>query len=91
MFCYVPASIATYSKTFWLFSLRPITVLMRQTRQAVRAINQSIFLRCLWNQLSAVHNNICGLYYKHVMTIIYDCSNSGLYYKCVMIVIYPSG
>ncbi len=31
-----------------LFLLQPLKVLMRQTRQAVRAINQSIFLRCLW-------------------------------------------
>ncbi len=27
---------------------RPLTVLTRQTSQAVHAINQSIFLRCLW-------------------------------------------
>ncbi len=33
---------------FWLFSLQPKTVLMRQTRQTVHAINQPIFLRCLW-------------------------------------------
>jgi hypothetical protein len=30
------------------FFMRPLTVLMRQTRQAVRAIHQSILLRCLW-------------------------------------------
>jgi hypothetical protein len=30
------------------FLLQPQTVPTRQTRQAVRAINQSIFLRCLW-------------------------------------------
>ncbi len=30
------------------FLLRSLTVLIRQTRQVVRAINQSIFLRCLW-------------------------------------------
>ncbi len=27
---------------------KPLTVLTRQTRQVVRVINQSIFLRCLW-------------------------------------------
>jgi hypothetical protein len=31
-----------------LFLLRPLTVLMKQTRQAVRAIKQSILLRILW-------------------------------------------
>jgi hypothetical protein len=33
---------------FFSFLLQPLTVLIRQTRQAVHAINQSIFLRCLW-------------------------------------------
>ncbi len=31
-----------------LFLLQPLTVLMKQKRQAVRAIQQSILLRCLW-------------------------------------------
>ncbi len=31
-----------------LFLLRPLTVLMKQTRQAVHTIKQSILLRCLW-------------------------------------------
>jgi len=30
------------------FLLWPLTVLMKQTRQAVRAIKQSRLLRCLW-------------------------------------------
>ncbi len=39
---------ATSSKAFFAFFwLRPITLLKRQTRQAVRAIDQSILLRCL--------------------------------------------
>ncbi len=42
--CYVPDTCAASSKAFLL---QPLTVLMRQTRQAVRTINQSIFLRCL--------------------------------------------
>jgi len=43
---YAPAT----SATFFLFSflLQPLKGLMRQTRQALGAINQSIFLRCLW-------------------------------------------
>jgi hypothetical protein len=32
------------------FLLQALTVLMRQTRQAVLANDQSIFLRCLWTQ-----------------------------------------
>jgi hypothetical protein len=33
---------------FFLFLLWPFTVLMKETIQAVRAVKQSIFLRCLW-------------------------------------------
>jgi hypothetical protein len=32
----------------FFFWLQPLTVLMKQTRQAVRAVKQSILLRCLW-------------------------------------------
>ncbi len=48
--CYVPATSATSSKgIFHFFLLQPLTVLIRQTWQAVRAIiNESIFLRYLW-------------------------------------------
>jgi hypothetical protein len=41
-FCYVPLTSAACNRL--LFSLQPFTVLMKQTRQAVRAIKQSIFL-----------------------------------------------
>jgi hypothetical protein len=41
----------------------PLTLLTRQTRQVVRAINQSIFLRCLWWQgtvfLLTVMSSVC--------------------------------
>ncbi len=37
-----------------LFLLRPLAVLMKQTKQAVYAINQSILLRCLCDE----HNDI---------------------------------
>jgi hypothetical protein len=44
-FCYVPATSAAHNRLlFFLFLLQPFTVLMKQTRQAVRAIKQSIFL-----------------------------------------------
>jgi hypothetical protein len=47
--CYVPATSAGLPRVSFFFSflfllLRPLTVLMKQTRQAVRAIKQSIFL-----------------------------------------------
>jgi hypothetical protein len=41
-FCYVPTTSAAHNRL--LFLLRPFTVLMKQTRQAVCAIKQSIFL-----------------------------------------------
>ncbi len=50
MVCYVPAinaSLKRLSKLLLLL-LQPLTVLMKQTRKAVRAIKQSILLRCLW-------------------------------------------
>ena len=44
-FDYVPATSAAHNRLlFFLFLLRPFTVLMKQTRQAVRAVKQSIFL-----------------------------------------------
>ncbi len=44
--CYVPAASASLNRL--LFLLQLLTVLMKQTRQAVLAIKQSILLRCLW-------------------------------------------
>ncbi len=47
-FCYVPATSAACNRLiFFLFLLRTFTVLMKQTRQVVCIIKQSIFLRCL--------------------------------------------
>jgi hypothetical protein len=43
---YVPATSAGLNRL--LFFLQPLTVLMKQARQAVHAIKQSILLRCLW-------------------------------------------
>jgi hypothetical protein len=40
---YVPATSASLPR---LFLLRPLTVLLKQTRQAVHTIKQSILLRC---------------------------------------------
>jgi len=45
----VPAtSAAQNSLLFFFFLLRQLTKLIFITRQAVRAVKQSIFLRCLW-------------------------------------------
>jgi hypothetical protein len=40
-------------RAFLSFLWQPLTVLTRQTRQVVHAINQSIFLRCLCNTKSS--------------------------------------
>jgi hypothetical protein len=44
---------------FFLFSflIRPLTVLMKQIRQAGRTIKQSIFLRCLWFEAKVYATN----------------------------------
>jgi hypothetical protein len=46
----VPATKYQPSKaaSSYSFLLRPLTVLMKETKQAVSAIKQSILLRCLW-------------------------------------------
>jgi len=44
-FCYVPVTSAARNRLlFFLFLLWPFTAIMKQARQAVRAIKQSIFL-----------------------------------------------
>ncbi len=48
MVCYVPANSASLSMLLFIFILLwPLTVQMKQTRQAVCAVEQSILLRCL--------------------------------------------
>ncbi len=42
-FCYVPATSAAHNRLLFFFLL-PFTVLMKQARQVVRAVKQSIFL-----------------------------------------------
>ncbi len=42
------ATSARLSRLLFLFLWWPLTVLMKQTRQAVHAFKQSILLRCLW-------------------------------------------
>ncbi len=42
--CYVPATSSVLIALFTSFLLRPLTVLMKQTRQPVHAIKQSIYI-----------------------------------------------
>ncbi len=46
--CYMPATSTGLNRL--LFLLQTLTVLMKQTRQVVRAIKYSILLRCIWLQ-----------------------------------------
>jgi hypothetical protein len=55
-FCYVPATSTASSSSFKGILRQPLTVITRQMRQAVHAINQSIFLRCLWAWLTGSTN-----------------------------------
>jgi hypothetical protein len=52
----VPATSAGLSRL--LFLQWPLTVLMKQTRQAVYTLKQSILLRCLWLELSERQLNV---------------------------------
>jgi hypothetical protein len=47
--CYVPATSAGLSRLLFIFLRWSLTVLMKQTRQAVCAFNRSILPRCLWS------------------------------------------
>jgi hypothetical protein len=58
-FCYVPTTSTGLNRL--LFLMRLLTVLMKQTRQALCAVKQSILLRCLWlkclTMISMVRNH----------------------------------
>ncbi len=64
---------------FFFFLLWPLTILMRQTRQALHAINQSIFLRCLWCGcmcIQCVKSIFQGVYSQNLVQIyvfVYSC------------------
>jgi hypothetical protein len=78
LLCFVPATSACISSVcLW----RTLTVLTRQTRQAVHAINQFTFLRCLWVLLSPqpvffVFYLPSGQYYKHFTDIVVKTINA---------------
>jgi hypothetical protein len=58
--CYVPATSAGLNRPLFLLWL--LTVLMKQTRQVVRTVKQSILLRCLWVEVpdSNKHTSLLG-------------------------------
>jgi len=64
--CYVPGTSTGFLR--FLFLMRPLTVLMKQTRQAGHTIKQSILLRCLW---SAVY--LCLYVYGFKWTFLRCC------------------
>ena len=66
--CYVPATSADLIAFFFSFLLRPLTVLMKQTRQPVHAVKQSIYLDvyglALW---------LCLLFWSGGMPVLLAC------------------
>jgi hypothetical protein len=48
----------------FFFWLRPITVIKRQTRPAVHAIDQSILLRCLWMKIELIQSRKTVHYFQ---------------------------
>jgi hypothetical protein len=52
--CQLLAPLAIGFLSFFFFLLQSFTILMKQTRQAVRAVKQSIFLRCLWVEVKDI-------------------------------------
>ncbi len=57
---YVPATSARLPRLLFCFLMQPLTVLMKQTRQAGCTIKQSILLRCLYER-SSLHLHIKGV------------------------------
>jgi hypothetical protein len=66
--CYVPATSASLSRL--LFLRWPLTVLMKQTRQAVHAFKQSILLKCL-----CLHATIFMVAYTYLGLVVQQGSS----------------
>ncbi len=56
----------------------------------LRIIIAMILYLILHHRGKPVKQLFCGLHYKCVMILIYECSHGDLYYNFVMIVIYAS-
>ncbi len=74
--CYVPPTSASLPRL--LFLLHPLTVLMKQTRQAVFAIKQYLLLRCLWYvQTLSLRRHFQGIlqaFLRHFNQHFLECS-----------------
>jgi hypothetical protein len=60
--CYAPANSLVLKAFFFLFLLQPLTALMKQTRQLVRAIKQSIYLDVYALHVTVIETCGCSLY-----------------------------
>jgi cyclopropane fatty-acyl-phospholipid synthase-like methyltransferase len=76
MFCYVPATSAAHNRLLFLLLL--FTVLMKQTRQAVRAIKHSIFL-----DVYVPFQNICLKYRRNNFEELVWISFIDIFIKCL--------
>jgi hypothetical protein len=65
MFVMLPLLAPPHPRLFFFFKLRPFTVLMRKTRQAVRAIKQSISLDVYEHTLKSVNNCLNANIYSY--------------------------
>jgi hypothetical protein len=70
MVCYVPAISTGLSSL--LFLRCPLTVLMKQTRQAVCTFKQSILLRCLWCRI------LISLFLMWCLCTLADCDGAAV-------------
>ncbi len=67
--CYVPTTSTGLKRLCFFLLLRPLTVLMKQTRQVVRAIKQSTSLRCLWPQRLYSHFENLTFWHDDILPI----------------------
>jgi hypothetical protein len=75
--CYVPTTSASLSRLLFLFFLQwPLTVLMKQTRQAVHAFKQPSLLICLWLSITFC----CRVHYCYAISHFAECRCSEYYY-----------
>ena len=74
-----PLQCHIFQGNFPFFLLRPLTVLMKQTRQAVCAIKQYILLRCLWPRCTLQSNR------QKAIVIAFPWSNADMIFHLMPI------
>jgi hypothetical protein len=74
--CYVPATSAGLNRLlyFFFFLWWQLTVLMKQTRQAVCAVKQTILLRCVWGRLRIVDLLLLSSLYQLLFSLKTFCT-----------------